>query len=391
LISRNDSTTLTVTSPWSVLPDLTSEFVICEPSWRFAAVSSGSPAQFEIAYQAGTVIQISGRAANVYNQEGSPDLCPLTRLALGQGQADFGVPAIPAFSLDAPGGGNLVLSQVGFNSLANIASVSSGTLQLFYWNELADPSSYRLDTALDTSTAVIQVNSLPAVQAGDFIQVSTEVMSVISIDALAKKLSVVRGACGSPAMRHAVGEAVLKLDTKVIVVPFASGFFENRASVNFLHTFRLPDARVSTAEFFVTNAFGNSQVQQVCFTQNDNAGLRTLSGGQFSLQVSGYLATQQNATPPLVIESSHAVRDVRASLNQTALGYDTVIHLLQNGVEYCSLVVPSSSSNSDLLNGIKLPPLQAEAAITMNVSLKPAGAAVGPLSPGRDLTVTIRL
>ncbi|MFL6466315.1 MAG: phage tail protein [Bryobacteraceae bacterium] len=391
LISRNDSSTLTVTSPWSVVPDFTSEFVICEPSWRFAAVSSGSPAQFEIAYQTGTVIQISGRAANVYNQEGAPELCPLTRLVLGQGQADFGVPAIPAFSLEAPGGGNFVLSQVGFNNLANIASVSSGTLQLFYWNELADPSSYRLDTALDTSTAVIRINSLPTVQIGDFIQISTEVMSVVSIDALAKELSVVRGACGSPAIRHAVGEAVLKLDTKVIVVPFASGFFENRASVNFLHTFRLPDARVSTAEFFVTNAFGNSQVQQVCFTQNDNAGLRTLSGGQFSLQVSGYLATQQNAAPPLVIESSHAVRDVRASLNQTALGYDTVIHLLQNGTEYCSLVIPSSSSNSDLLNGVKLPPLQAEAVITMNVSLKPTSAAVGTLSPGRDLTVTIRL
>ena len=391
LIASNDSTTLTVASSWSVLPDATSEFVVCEPSWKFAAVSSVTPAQFEIAYQAGTVIQISGRAANVHNQEGAPELCPLTRLALGQGQTDFGVPAIPAFALDAPGGGNLVISQVGFNDLTNIASVSSGTLQLFYWNELANASACLLAAPLDATTTVIPVSSLPDAQTGDFIQINTEVMSVVSIDTSAKNLSVVRGACGSPATNHSAGEAVLKLDTKVIIVPFASGFFENRASINFLHTFSLPDVRVSTAEFFVTNSFGDGQAQQVCFTQNDNGGLRTLSGGQFSLQVSGYLATQQNAAPPLVVESSHAVRDIRAGLNQTASGYDTAIQLLQNGAEYCSLVIPSGSNNSTLIDGANLPPLQAEASITMNITLKSSGAAASPLSPGRDLTVTIRL
>ena len=216
-------------------------------------------------------------------------------------------------------------------------------------------------------------------------------MGIVSIDTSTKKLSIVRGACGSPAINHSAGAPVLQLDTKVIIVPFASGFFENRASINFLHTFSLPDARVSAAEFFVTNAFGNSQAQQVCFTQTNDGGLRTLSGGQFSLQVSGYLGTQQNAAPPLVIESSHAVRDVRAGLNQAASGYDTAIQLLQNGVEYCSLAIPSGSSNSTLLDGVNLPPLQAEGAITINISLTPSGTPTGALSPGRDLTVTMRL
>jgi hypothetical protein len=391
LVSNNTSTTLTVASPWSVLPDLTSEFVICEPSWRFAAVSSVSPVQFEIAYQAGVVIQITGRAANVYNQEGAPELCPLTRLALGQGQADFGVPVAPAFSLDAPGGGSLVLSQVGFSNLANISSVSSGTLQFFYWNELNTPSSCLLSTALDMTSTAITVKSLPIVQTGDFIQIDTEIMSVVLVNNSTNQLNVVRGACGSTATVHSVNAAVLKLDTKVIVVPFAPGFFENRASVNFLHTFNLPDVRVSTAEFFVTNAFGNSQTQQVCFTQNGDAGLRTLSGGQFALQVSGYLARQQSAAPPLVIETSHAVRDIRAGLNQAASGYDIAIQLCQNGTEYCNLLIPSGAVHSSLLDGVGLSPLQAEAAITMNVSLNPTGSGAGSLNPGRDLTVTIRL
>jgi hypothetical protein len=85
------------------------------------------------------------------------------------------------------------------------------------------------------------------------------------------------------------------------------------------------------------------------------------------------------------------VNSIGASLSQATSGFDTLIHLLQNGLEYCSLVIPSGSRNSDLLNGVNLPPLKAEATITMNVSLKPVNAATGALSPGRDLTVTIRL
>ncbi len=52
-INSNDQTTLTVGAGWTVTPDSTSSFVICEPSWRFAAVSNTSPVQFEISYQSG--------------------------------------------------------------------------------------------------------------------------------------------------------------------------------------------------------------------------------------------------------------------------------------------------------------------------------------------------
>ncbi len=81
-ISSNSSTTLIVSPSWSVEPDATSTFAITEPSWKFAAVSSTSPAQFEIPYRTGAALQISGRAANVNNQEGDPELCPLTTWTL---------------------------------------------------------------------------------------------------------------------------------------------------------------------------------------------------------------------------------------------------------------------------------------------------------------------
>ncbi|MGA7411700.1 MAG: phage tail protein [Bryobacteraceae bacterium] len=68
-IVGNDQTTVTVSPAWSVVPDVTSQFVITEASWRFGAVSVTSPAQFEVPNQAGTVIEVSGRAANVYDLE----------------------------------------------------------------------------------------------------------------------------------------------------------------------------------------------------------------------------------------------------------------------------------------------------------------------------------
>ncbi len=103
-IIANDSTMLTVNPAWSVIPDATSTFVVTEGSWRFAAVSGTSPAQFEVPYDLGDAIQITGRGANVNNQEGTPDLCPLTRWTLGQQSTDGGVPPAPNFKIATPGG-----------------------------------------------------------------------------------------------------------------------------------------------------------------------------------------------------------------------------------------------------------------------------------------------
>ena len=113
-IVANDQTTLTVSPAWSVLPDATSQFVITEASWRFGAVSVTSPAQFEVPNQAGTVIEISGRAANVHDVECSADLCPITRWIVGGGQGlnspDTDVPPAPQYVVTAFGAGDLQIS-----------------------------------------------------------------------------------------------------------------------------------------------------------------------------------------------------------------------------------------------------------------------------------------
>jgi len=390
-ITANDQTTLTVSPAWSVLPDATSTFVIAEPSWRFAAVSATSPAQFQVAYETGSVVQISGRGANVSNQEGTPDLCPLTRWTLGGQSSDAGLPGIPTFTLSAPGGGELALSQVGFSDLTNTNSVSSGTLQLFSWNELNTPSAYSLAASVDISSTTVSLVLIASPTTGQIIQIGTELMTVLSADPGANTYTVIRAVLGSVATTHNAGDLVLHLDSTAVVVAFATDFFENRASLNYLHTVSIPDVRICAAEFYVTNAFGNSQVQQTSYTLQADGGLRTLSGGQFSLQVSGYLATQQNASPPLLIEASHAVRDIRAVVNQAATGYTISVDILQNGTEYCNVSIPSGQTTSTVLDGAALPALQNTAALTINVTLQVISGYSGQISPGRDLAVTIRL
>lgn len=391
LISGNNASTLVVTPNWSVAPGVDSQFVVAQSSWHFAAVTSTSPAKFEIPYQTGTIIQILGRSANVHNQEAAADLCPLTRWPLGGGQKDLGIAQPPNFVLSAPGAGLLQLSQVGFQDLADTSSVTSGTLQLFAWNELQNATAFTLGSALDSSGTTLQLVGSAQFGIGDVIQIGSELLTIVGLGDTGGKYFVQRQSLASIATAHSVGDAVFLLERKTIVVPFAPGFFENRASQNFVHPFTLPDYRVVAAELYVTNAFGNSQATQHCYLSSTQAGLRTLSGGQFSFQLSGFLATQQNVAPKLEVEAAHAVRDIRASLIQPANGYTVALDLLQDGNLYCSLELASGTSSSVVLDGLTFPPLQEGSSLTANVSLMPVPGFTGSFYPGRDLTVTVRL
>jgi hypothetical protein len=399
-ISSNDQTTLTISPQWSTIPDLTSMFVIVGTSWIFAAVSNTSPVKFEIPYSAGEVIEISGRSANVNNQEASSALCPITRWALGDGNPEYGLAAAPNFVLAAIGAGNLALSQVGFGDTSNTHSVSSGTLQLLHWNELNTPSPYALAADVDPLSATVLLNQMPPSPPvpGQAIQIGSgsgsEIVIFLSANAAEDTYLVNRGQFGSIASAHSEGDAVLPLDTSTIIVPFAPGFFENASSSNYIHTVALPDVRIIAAEFFVNNAFGQSQAFQQSFAvvPPESSLLRTLSGGQFSLQVNGYLATQQNAAPPLLVQATHAIRDMRATLNQAASGYDIAVTILQNGVLYGStLTIPSGDSSSSIAEGVNFAPLLEDALLTIDIALNSVTAtASAGISPGRDLTVTIR-
>jgi hypothetical protein len=384
-----------VNPAWSVKPDASSSFVVVDSSWKFAAVSMTSPVQFQIPYQPGSAVQISGRGANVQNEEGSADLCPMT--VWNGAKADASTPNPPTFTVGAPGGGNLTISQLGFLDLTNAETVTSGTVSILAWNEIDRPT-IRFATPVAATDNQISFATGVSIAAGQIVQASTELMIVTGLTNAATNLySVDRDTLTTTRTTHNTGESVLLLQQTSFVLPFERGFFENKASINYLHTVSMPDCRVFAAQMFMTNSFGDGQTATLSYV---GAPLRTLSGGQFSLQVAGYLATQTSAAPALVVQNTHAIRDIWASVGQAAQGYSISIDVLQNSAEYCSFLIPvqgTATANGTVdqtkaalyVDGSTLPPLQEGAMLTMNVSLQTSGGSASP-SPGRDLTVTIR-
>jgi len=103
------------------------------------------------------------------------------------------------------------------------------------------------------------------------------------------------------------------------------------------------------------------------------------------MQVEGLLAIHSGATPDLVIEASHSVRDVYAVVRQPSTGAPIVLELKQDGSPYCTLSIPEGATISSSVDGFSLPPLREGARLSLDIT------SVGQSNPGGDLTVIVRL
>ena len=146
----------------------------------------------------------------------------------------------------------------------------------------------------------------------------------------------------------------------------------------------MPDVRVASAELFVSNRLGDSPVRRSCFTSALDRGIRTLSGGQYSIQVDGYLAVDDCVAPALVVDAEHSVRDVFAVLGSAA-DEEVRISVRVDGSPYCELAVPAGAMVSPAVNGADSGPLAGGAKLTATV------LSVGRVYPGANLTVLVRL
>lgn len=106
------------------------------------------------------------------------------------------------------------------------------------------------------------------------------------------------------------------------------------------------------------------------------------------LQVDGPLAIQTGATPPLVVDTAHSVRDVFAVVRQPPVGAPVVVRVNVDSVEYCTLTIAAGQPVSDVVSGFGKPALAALSKLSLDVVAVPLAAEA---SPGRDLTVTLRL
>jgi hypothetical protein len=150
----------------------------------------------------------------------------------------------------------------------------------------------------------------------------------------------------------------------------------------------MPSVRIAAAELYVTNERGNSPVAAASFTATVDRGLRTLSGGQLSLQVEGSLAIQDDAVPEVVVDTTRSIRDIFATVREAPTLTPIELMLKVDGQPFCQLTIPVGGTLSNIVDGSALPPLRSESRLGLDI------VSVGQTfesAPGRDLTVTVRL
>jgi hypothetical protein len=390
-VVSNSATALTVASAWETEPDTTSSFVVAESGWHSGAMGRTSPVEFEVPNRVGATVHISGRSANVNNKECAYELSPLTRWRIGGASAvplDADVPGTPVFGIYPTGQGTVELVGVSFTDLTNTRTVAAATLTLNYWEELSSPSQILLNSDVGLTDTSIDLGSAGNAQPGNLIQVDAEIMRVNAVLNGGLSYGVDRAVHGSPAEAHTSQTAIYHLKKKVFIVAFARDFFGSPSSGSFGYPIFLPDVRIASAELVATNMRGDSEPAEVSLTATVDHGLRTLSGGQLSIQVEGYPAIQSDVAPPLVVEASHSIRDIFAVVREAPTGAPIVLQLKQDAAVYCSLTIPAGAAISNVVDGFGLPPLVSQSQLSLDI------LSVGQTSgttPGRDLTVTIRL
>jgi len=382
-ITSNTVTVLTIGQAWTVEPDATSYFAIAENSWRTGNSGNSSPLTIDVPERIGAGVQVSARAANANGDEASYELSPLTRWTLGESgdlAGDSDVPPAPEFAI-AVSQGTIDLAGIAFTSLKNTTSIVAGTYTFHYYDEI-NGSTTSLSAAVGAADETIQFSAPPAV--GTLVQIDQEIILIGNKNSTAAG-AVTRGVQSTTAAGHAATAPVYPLSEKVLIVPFIKNFFGSPASGDWNYAVELPDVRLASIELYMTNAFGAGAVGVNQYTGTNDQGLRTLAGGQYSFQITGYLAVQTGAAPNIIVDSARSIGDIYAVLRGSSSGAGVTLELNLNGQPYATVQFDPGTTTSYVVDGFGLPPLTAGDQLSLDVT------GVGTSNPGSDLTVIVRL
>ncbi len=386
-IATNTQTVLTLTSPWDIEPDASSVFVVSQAAFQNGATGRGSHFQFEVPNREGMVVQILGRSANASGAECPTEISPITRWVIGGAgirTVDADVPAAPTFGLALSQrlDGTVELSGIGFSDLANSGTIVAGTLTLYWQDELTRLVPIALAAALTATDITVAIDQAGP-SAGTVIRIDSELLLIDQVSNAGTTLSVTRGMFSTVAAAATAGTEVVPLRKSTVTAPFVKHFFGTPASGDWTYAVPLSNARVAAAEFYVTNSQGNSPSSDQAYTNTLDRGLRTLSGGQYSLQLSGPLAVQDAATPETILDADHVIGDTRGFLSEAAVGTGVTVRLNVNAVELCTLQFDAGAIVSNNVRGATLPVLRQGDRLTVDV------LDVGSTLPGSDLTIVV--
>ena len=282
----------------------------------------------------------------------------------------------------------MYLSTIGFPTLANTHTIDSGTLSVFYLDELAGPSGLSVGAALSGTGTTLTVSPARSLAVGSRVQIVAEILTIESAMPGGTQYVVSRGSFETEIDTHAAGAIVYPLRQKVYVLPFAKNFFGSPGSSFFAYSLDLPNCRIGATSLFLTNRLGDSPIGKQRYTGTTDFGMRTLSGGQITLQVDGFLSIENDAAPPIRIDSTTAIRDIYAMVNDAPTGAPIMLTLRQDAVTLAQLTIPIDAKISNLVDGFGLPLL--DPAKRLSLDIVSVGSAQNT-TPGADLTLTVRL
>lgn len=390
-ISANTTSRISVMSLWNQPPDASSEVSILEAGWNHAGESSTSPISFEIPNQSGSVIHIRGYGLNGSGEQSRKDLADTVRHVVGGAHGpdqDVDVPDTPTFGLSATGRGLIEIGGIGFNDLSNVASISSGTLQVHFLNELDLVPATALAVPVTSSTEILQTVDPVSFSAGSMIVVEGELMRIVNSTSSSTVCDVERGVYDTIAADHGAAAELFPLERRLAVFAVPRQFFGSPGSGDFSYSLPMANSRVVAADLLFTNSRGNSGAGQVNYCSLVDGGLRVLTGGQISVQVGGYLAIQTPAAPAIVVEGDHAIRDIFGVVKEPPMGDPLVVRVNRDSEELCLLTIDAGTTISNIVSGVNIPALLSMEQVSVDIISVGQGAFT---LPGRDLTVTIRL
>lgn len=388
-IIANDDHRISLGRPWSVVPSLGSNFVVAESGWRFGGSSRTAEIAFEVPNIAGATIQISGRACNLAGTETTEDASLIDRYELKGAtgpMVDLDVPPAPIFGLTTSGSGEFELTGVGFTDFSNTRTISAGTLAIHQVDELSASPSVFLARAVEETITQLTLTSAVYVNVGQTCRLGNEVVRVLDVTEDGMNLEVQRGVCSTIPMAHSTEEMLEPLARSLLIVPFVRGFFGSLASGDYRLRIELPNTRLVAAELFMTNSKGDGPIGAASFASLPGSGLRSLSGGQYTIQIQGHLTLQTDAVPPITAERPHVTGSICARLAEPPVGGASILRLKKNGDAWCDVVINDGQSTSETIEGVALCPLQIGDVLSLDILAVPSGVGT---QPGRDLTLTI--
>ena len=153
MIIANTDSTLTVAPEWDIVPDDTSEYLIADASWQFGATTSSSPVSITVPNRTGAIVQVSGRAANVQDDEcvygvTSGHMEDLRRIRFASGSRCAWPTNIRLVCYRSR------RNRIGRNwvrGFTNICGVAAGTLSALYLDEISPAPAISLSAAISDS------------------------------------------------------------------------------------------------------------------------------------------------------------------------------------------------------------------------------------------------